>query len=118
MYKFLYQKDTIKLTTDAFASICGISLYSIVPNVVDSGITVSSVKDFVELVQLLAGIAGVIYLIVRIIDLYIAICNKKISDKMDNMTKETEYKIKVEELKKLECDNFVAKWNNEFLKNK
>lgn len=118
MLSFIYQKETIKIITDLFASVCGFSLYSLVPEVVDSGIALSTVHDLVELVQLLAGIAGVIYLIVRIADLYYSFNNRKISNKIENDTKEVDHKIRIEELRKLERDNFNTKWGNEFLKDK
>ena len=97
--------------TDLFASICGFSLYSLVPNFIEFGLSIKSIHDLVEIVQLVAGIAGVVYLLVRIADLYYSVVNKKVSNLIDN-------KIKMEELKKIERENFPAKWNEEFIKDK
>ena len=104
MPNILHQKESIKVITDLFASICGFSLYSLIPSF-------SSIKNFVDIVQLIAGIVGVVYLIVRIVDLYYSVVNKKISNSIDN-------RIKMEELKKIERENFPGKWNDEFIKNR
>lgn len=111
MFNLFQQKETIKIITDLFASVCGFSLYSLLPNFIESGFSLNSIHDFVELVQLIAGIAGVIYLIIRIADLYYTVINKKVSNSIDN-------KIKIEQLKKIERENFPSKWNNEFIKGK
>ena len=111
MPNILHQKESIKVITDLFASICGFSLYSLIPSFVESGISFSSIKNFVDIVQLIAGIVGVVYLIVRIVDLYYSVVNKKISNSIDN-------RIKMEELKKIERENFPGKWNDEFIKNR
>ena len=111
MPNLLYQKETIKIVTDLFASVCGFSLYSLIPSFIDSGLSFKTIKDFVEIVQLIAGIVGIVYLIIRIADLYFSVLNKKVSNSIDN-------RIKMEELRKIERENFSKKWSDEFIKDK
>jgi len=87
----------------------GVSLFNLIPFLAENGLVSNVLVGINQVVQLLAGIAGLTYLIFRIADLFLSIQNKKISNKLDN-------KIKFEEGVKMERDNFYKNFNNEFNK--
>jgi hypothetical protein len=82
----------------------GITLVDIAPTLLSNGISIGILSDLSEFIKILFAIAGLIYLIFRLLH-FIRMSKINVS-------------IRYEELRKLERDNFKYKWDDEFLKDK
>jgi uncharacterized membrane protein len=97
-------KDFFNFIDYIVATFWGITLVEIVPVLASNGIMHGLMSSFSELISTLFAFAGLIYLVVRLIH-YIRMSKINVA-------------IRKEELKKIESDNFKAKWDHQFIKDK
>ena len=97
-------KDFFNFIDYIVATFWGITLVEIVPVLAANGIMHGLMSSVSELISTLFAFAGLVYLVVRLIH-YIRMSKINLA-------------IRKEDLKKIESDNFKAKWNHEFIKDK
>ena len=95
-------RDFLNFLDYIVATFWGFTLVEVVPVIATEGLSFNILSSLSEFIKILFAIAGLIYLVFRLIHFV----------KMSKIN----VQIRNQELKKLEGENFKAKWNNEFLK--
>jgi hypothetical protein len=86
------------------ATFWGITVAEVVPLIAADGLSISILSSLSDLIKVLFSIAGLIYLIFRLLH-FVKMSKVNVS-------------IRKEELRKIERENFKYKWHDEFINDK